>query len=657
MKWFWEERSNTEYQPPQIATFLDGWVPAKADLKSEIDPSSEVFVRELVQNFVDASNAAATNSNVGQVPKLSFRFVELRGAAAKKFAQTVDLENISARYQNFSDEDRMAMRLPQSDSLRHEPDSIQLLVVSEAGSCGMSGPWDRSSKARDESGNEIVHRMRDALLATVRGSAGKGLGAYGEGKKAVIGVSAPRTLFAYTCFNPETTPDGVSRRFMGGVYWQNYEINNTTFSGFAMLGDPSDIGADGRPRPYQDSAADAAAESLELPGLSSRKHEAGQSGTTLVFLEPKITPAEVTESLVRNWWPLLVEGKISFEVLDKVGDSVAIDVPEYLQPFIAAYKADSTNTVTDWDTKVKDRLATNVSVIKAPNTSAAIGELKLAIDLYPVTGWSRLNPESNQSIVALIRDGMVIAYQHFPRSGNKLAAPFVRGTFVTLSQRNGSMADALRYSEPPLHNKWNDSSRDLSETVKKIARATLKGIQDQLFEFRNAYLSATPTSEVRLEVFEQNLQLVGHSVVKQPDPGPTPTQKSPWSMLSETAKLIEAGDRRIAHATRVLKLAARDTSAVKSLDVAVELGWEVLEDGSWKDANQYLLHSPISAPRNWTLDLNEPTRNRFLGTITDAETLFEWQSEPYRELWTLRPYMKVELTSMLSTGKEVESNE
>ena len=50
-------------------------------------------------------------------------------------------------------------------------------------------------------------------------------------------------------------------------------------------------------------------------------------------------------------------------------------------------------------------------------------------------GWSYEAPETNASLVALVRNDMVIAYQHFPLK-QRSKVPFVRGVFLVDRTRN-----------------------------------------------------------------------------------------------------------------------------------------------------------------------------------------------------------------------------
>jgi hypothetical protein len=633
MKWFWEPRSNAEFTPPHIATFLDVWDDPKSDMKSPVTKESEVFVREVVQNFVDAARDEKGRNPETGVPSLTFRFVELEGADAKNLVEKLDLKSISDRYSSFDDNTLGIMRLKKSDTVLGKHDKIRLLVLSETNTCGMYGQWKRSDEVKDAKGNEIVQRMRDALLASVRGNAGKGLGSFGEGKKAVINISDPRTLFAYTCFDPNTSIDDVSRRFMGGVYWQNHIYDNRKYAGFAMIGGAIPVD-DVRPEPLSDSAADAAVKELEIPGLELRD-DASSRGTTYVFVDHSTTPAEVAESIARNWWPLILDQGAEFRVIRENGTEQPIEFNGNLQPFLDAYSSEESKSIADWNLADDSDLATRVETIMSSVSKFALGELKLAIDLRPVIGWSRKDPETNTSLVALIRDGMIISYQHFPKS-KKLAAPFVRGTFTVNTVKHPISENYLRSVEPPLHNKWQEDNRELDVDARKAAKDVYNLVTHGVRSFRDEYVASTPSDEQDFKIFRDNLSLAGGKRVIPPPP-PPPATKTAWSLLSQTAEVKDNKDgRRIAQASRTIQLAKPGAA---ELEASVEVGWEILEDNSWVEADQTLLADPVENPDGWVLVAGE--HNVFTGTVKDTPALFAWKSRAYRELWTLRPYMRV----------------
>jgi hypothetical protein len=499
----------------------------------------------------------------------------------------------------------------------------------------MYGHWDRSSSTVDTNNNEIQQKMRDALLATVRGSAGRGLGSFGEGKKAVIGISKCRALFAYTCFDARTSENGTSRRFMGGLYWQTHDVGTARYSGFAMIGG-SPASGEKRPRPFEDEEADLRVKDLDLPGLEVRDSENPETfGTTLLFLEPNIEPDEVLLALYRNWWPLMLDDAVDFEVFDSEGQQCEMDTPDYLKPFIHAYSASETVKVKNWESP-DATLAVNIEEISSQKkANLTIGRLKIAIDLRPGIGWSQAYPESNWSIVALIRDGMLIAYQSFPLA-KKTPAPFVRGVFSVESSVNPKAELLLRRTEPPLHNKWRSSGQELDSGAREVAAEVYSQIKASVENFRQEHIATSANSEFELELFKSNLAIPGGRRNVKPVT-PTPKLGTIWSMLSSSAQVFDNGDgRRYAEASRSIQLANKTADPHR---VRIEIGWQVLEDGKWKDAYHFLLTGPIEPPAGFKRI--DGTFNEFEGNVTEKPRIFKWKSAPYRDLWTLRPYMKV----------------
>ena len=86
--WFWELRSGGEFLPPEIANFGEGWQDWKGPLQDAPPVVAEIFVRELIQNFVDASrDHKLRNPQLSAVPKLSFEFHQLEGDAGKAISE------------------------------------------------------------------------------------------------------------------------------------------------------------------------------------------------------------------------------------------------------------------------------------------------------------------------------------------------------------------------------------------------------------------------------------------------------------------------------------------------------------------------------------------------------------------------------------------
>jgi hypothetical protein len=626
-EWVWEQRGEGEFNPPQIATFVDGWQKWRGDMATDLPFVSEVFVRELVQNFMDAAREEA-NRGSAKKAKLRFQFINLTGAAAKDMSQKLNLESLKERFASFDEHKKKEVRLREGLTLKGETESyLPLLVVSESGTTGMYGQWDRTNAPG------VATKMRDALLSIARGTAGRGLGAFGEGKKAVMGISVPRCLFAYTNFDAELTTDGVTRRFMGATYWQDHTFGNSTYSGLAMIGAPLADG-ENRPKPLTDEAADSAVEDLNIEGFNVRTK--GDSGTTYLFVEPTISAAEVAESLARNWWPVIEQDLADFEIIDENGSTVEVSFGQELLPYLQAYKAVE-DVKVDWNNQ--DATAEGISTLVKELTysdGTPLGVLKLAIDFRPTIGWSRLEPETNTSLVALVRDGMLISYQHFPRS-KRHAPPFVRGVFQVTKNDQPVAEENLRITEPPLHNKWQESNASLDPLALKYAASVYSQILENVEEFRNQHVKDDVRREIDLELFSEGLSVQGGKRVIDP-PTPPPVAATPWSLLNVEGKVedLKNGQRK-AVAKRSIKLSPTWSAPH---EVKIVLGWEVLEDGSrWVEATSSLLASVSEFDKSFTRDIG--SRNVFTGFVTQTPMTFSWETTGYEDLWTLRPYMKV----------------
>ena len=148
----------------------------------------------------------------------------------------------------------------------------------------------------------------------------------------------------------------------------------------------------------------------------------------------------------------MVDSGAEFTVTDLSGVNVPVDPetrPE-LKLFIENYKIiknqklgyvrDANGAVIDPITGLtieKEKVVREDLIEEVTCSSTgqdAVGTLGLSIDCS-AGGWSYKDRDSNWTIVALVRDGMIIEYETFPRQ-RKGSSPFVRGVFVTSSDQN-----------------------------------------------------------------------------------------------------------------------------------------------------------------------------------------------------------------------------
>ena len=205
-------------------------------------------------------------------------------------------------------------------------------------------------------------------------------------------------------------------------------------------------------------------------------------------------------ALERNWWPLLVDEDAEFFVTDVDGAPLPI-APESrpeLKLFIENYKIiknsklgyvrDSNGCITDPNSGLtinKENVEREdlIEELRCSSTGQdSVGTLGLSIDCS-MGGWSYKDRDSNWTIVALIRDGMIIEYEPFPRQ-RQGSTPFVRGVFVTSNDKNKGPCELLRTAEPPLHNHWVEKSDAFDAEAVQLSKELYQKIGASVKEFR-----------------------------------------------------------------------------------------------------------------------------------------------------------------------------
>jgi hypothetical protein len=345
-------------------------------------------------------------------------------------------------------------------------------------------------------------------------------------------------------------------------------------------------------------------------------------------MEPVVSAEEVRESLERNWWPLILDEKASFEVIDYDGNSLVVDPGqrEYLDPFLKGWELNRAKAQLDSDFQL-------VKTVELPK-NGKVGTLSLLMDLSDA-GFSRRDPESNRSIVALIRDGMIISYQKFPKNRN-LTEPFVRGTFEVGSGADNEVSELLRQVEPPLHNYWNVKHEAMDKNALNLAQGIYDSISQSVKEFRALFVEEMVKQSVDLPLFDEMLSVAGGQRTKhQIGPTPPTPPKSDWIILDEGAEVKEFDETtRWANASRSVTLKA-DRIEQK---IEIRYGWRVEGDSGKLEDEPSLFRKTDFISRGFTS--HEP--GVAVGRLKPGQTLtIKWSSNPYSELWTLQPFVQV----------------
>jgi hypothetical protein len=623
LSWTWEPRGEASFQTPEVSGIYEGWREWPADLAfDESQKPSEIFTRELTQNFMDAARFMADRRT--SPPSLTFRFLRLTGSEANRVAEVLGLKDLSEKYLQLSAEQKRSIKLPHSAFLSGEKEDLELLVVTESGTSGMFGRWTRDHLHKDSNGNVIYRRMRDALLDSAGSNSAGSLGSYGEGKRAIIAASNCRSILTYTAFDEGTTDDKASRRLLGATYWRPFNIAAQSFSGLSLYGDST--GGGSRPSPYQNEAADIIVSNLNIPGFSVRDASNHDNwGTSQIFIEPIVNPMAVASALERNWWPKIVNQEAVFEVFDYDGQPVEVSPTENpsLKPFIRCLEISADPSTIEVDYEETGKLSV---------TGGTVGRYALAVDVSE-NGWSLQEPESNRSMVALIRDGMLISYQKLPRAKN-LPQPFVRGIYEVSRDLDGESAELLRQVEPPLHNFWRTKHDAMDKAGLKLAQDVYNNLTDLMIAFREKFVEELVKQAVDLELFDEFLSVDGStSVIKPPPPPPPPP--SDWEILSDGGTIEQFDDlSRWAKASRIVRLKQEKPEQT----VRIEFGWKVEADNGKLELESALFRNLVSVPRGF----RQISPGVLMGNLIPGKDVkLAWTSNPYQEMWTLQPFVQV----------------
>lgn len=638
-EWHWETATESALFPPNVPNFIDGWREWFGVLRDDTPAVAEIFSREFIQNFADAADELLAEEEVDSTPSMLFRFVRLTGSAAADVRAKLGLEGHVDRFNGMTAAERDDHRLSDSAILAETNGELNLLVAIEKFATGMYGPWEADGRARDANGNRIRRKMRDALIKpSGEKSSATSLGSYGEGKRGVALASKIRTLVAYSCFRAQPYDPGVNKRLLGVSYWRKHIKNDWEYTGLALFGKRGQDGETERAVPFENSEADAVVSSLGIEGLNVRDHETlGDLGTSWIIVEPAFNARELRDAVARNWWPRMEAMALHVSIIDSDQTEYRVSGRELepLRPFIDAYQiAAGLTTPRDH----LDRLAP-LSVIDADIGS--LGSLGLTVDLAE-DGWSWDDADNNAHMVAMIRGGMVVQYETFPRQRPTSIPPFVRGAFIVGDE---AAQRKLRNAEPPLHNLWvEDDRRGYPKESVSLAKRTYSKINEETKAFAQRFREEPPPREHTFDTFARFFRTSDDAHVMPP---PDPIERSgvdPWTILVPSAERL---DPRLGDPTQIRVIAQR-TLALKNdwkddeLEVRVRIGWEVVEDndeGAW--APELIDVDEDAAPAGFTRD-----GEYYIGRLTKTSVEFTWTSRFYSSDWITKASLLVEAVAV-----------
>jgi hypothetical protein len=633
-QWIWPSSDEINDFPDPLG-FEAEWKPWTATMAdSDGSELAEIFVRELVQNSWDSiqERTRGLSSDVTIDRGVEFHEVLLQGEDARAFVLEFGLDEHAARFAGMSDKHRKDSRLDDSTISRGDVDDLRLLVVNERWGKGMWGPWMTGGVAG------VVSRLKSALIQTKseKQDIASG-GSWGHGKKGIANASTCRTLAVYTCSEPSANDyddrgEPVTRRLLGVSYWRSHDLMERSHVGLGLLGNPSQTGGYVGFRPFENDEADLMVDVLGVPGFEKRNHaKPGETGVSYLIVEPSFDIQQLAKAVSRNWWPLLLSNPDAVKVFDQQGMQLPCDPREWpeLAPFVESFWL-ATGMATPND---RAQHATTLS----DQAFGEVGCLGLTSDATE-DGWSFHDPDTNASLVALVRNDMVIAYQQFPLK-QRGKAPFVRGAFVVDRSRHAKASEGLKMSEPHLHNEWiTRPSPSVPKEYADFASRTLNKVATCVSELKNKLRDDTASDRIRFDAFS-NIWSEGSSVGRSGSDDDRPKRSRDFSIQYEDQEIdVDVHDPTQLRmtCTVVISLLPRPAAAT-AVAASVDLGWGVLEErGPVRDAR---LTDPTTelAPPGFRHE-----EGRYIGLVSSTPVRFSWTSGFFPDDWQVVPDPQVE---------------
>ena len=646
--WFWPSSEEVNDFPDPVA-FDAEWHEWRADLSDGPNVYAEIFAREYVQNSWDTIQAEVSKLPKGSGDRkgsLKFTFVELNGDNARNLVSNFGLNEFNQRYKDMTDRNRKDARLGESEIISSSnPGKVRVLICSEAGGGGMWGHWKTGGDASKQGS-----RLRFALIQTASEKAGDGAGgSWGHGKKAIANASKCRAIGVYTCHEAQSENDDeadVTRRFLGVTYWRRHQANGREHVGLGVLGGQINDETENWQnfRPLENEDADSFIDSLGIEGLAIRNPKNFEErGSTYIIVEPSFEPSDLHSAMERNWWPITVGEKLEVSIRDYNGTQLKIEpkLRDELAPFVHAFELAVQN----------DPGSTDVTEIKIEGLK--VGKLAVIADISEGGFSYRSDIEGNTSLVALVRNDMVIAYQPFPP---KIAGkpPFVRGAFNVDRDENSVASDLLKMAEPHLHNIWRETSDGSTpKDAANLARQVIKKISERVKEVREKYSRPDEAKNLQFDIFAEILG--GKDRTQGPRPPIGPIEPRDFSIENVKPELMGVDPKdptRVQiQASARISLSKKALEKIKRANVKVSLTWKVLEDGSGGTVDPELFGSLIGL---WPTGFVEIQPGVAEGVLTHEKLDFKWKSAFFPDDWQLMAHPQVEFVNSLNQGGGTE---
>jgi hypothetical protein len=615
-KWHWTEISDLGGAEGGLAgkvfRNIDGLAP------------EDLLAREVIQNSWDASRKLnETLGKKGKVPfQMEFKFKSLKGKEKASFIESSGMLEIYEQSQ--------FMKRNEAEKAKNEfdrilkKDSLDILICSDFGAHGLYGSMDLKSKS-------ILFRAIFMFGGTGKDSDSGSGGSYGFGKSAFIKGSTIGTVFAYSSFAP-FEGDKTTRRFIGASFWGSHAMpDGKELEGRAFFGNPR---AKKQGWPFEDDLADKMASSIGMDVRDSS--EPSKYGTSLLLVQPQVSPEVLLRSIEKWWWPAIIDGDMEISVV--TSDSKTLyprpKLNTFVAPFLRPYEIASD--------RAKISSVLNESMISSGWQSVNGIDLGKAVLRVATEEELNLEPEGENDRfpkIALMRSPkMIIEYKAYERR----RVP-IRGVFVASSGAD----DHLKNTEPAQHDHWDvKSAPDIPEISTSVAAGVMNKLSTGLGKFIDEVNPPAPNERETLNLYSDLMKGFLSGKKAGPPPAP-PATKMPIEIQFTEAPFAKAHKDQVSTKSK-FKISISPNSKLDEYQVRVTADFQILEDES-DSGEKWPCHvSLVKANKEFKV----VSSNELVGKLKRGEVLeVAVESDLYEARWTSKLKPQVQIIDSLEVAK------